>query len=39
MDDEGWALVEAAAKAQDEEVSTYVRRVLLASAKRIAARK
>lgn len=39
MDDESWATVEAAAKTQGEDVSTYVRRVLLASAKRIASRK
>jgi hypothetical protein len=39
MDDESWAMVEAAAKAQGEDVSSYVRRVLLASAKRIAGRK
>jgi hypothetical protein len=39
MDDEGWGLIEAAAKAQGEDVSSYVRKVLLASAKRIAARK
>jgi uncharacterized protein (DUF1778 family) len=34
MDDESWGLVEAAAKAEGEDVSTFVRRVLLASAKR-----
>ena len=34
MDDESWAMVEAAAKAEDEDVSSYVRRVLLANAKR-----
>ena len=39
MDDESWALVEAAARAQGADVSSYVRRVLLASAKRIAARR
>ena len=39
MDDESWGLVEAAAKAQGEDVSSYVRKVLVASAKRIAARK
>jgi hypothetical protein len=39
MDDESWAIVVAAAEAQGEDISTYVRRVLLASAKRIAARK
>jgi uncharacterized protein (DUF1778 family) len=39
MDDESWGLIEAAAKAQGEDVSSYVRRVLLASAKRIAGRK
>jgi hypothetical protein len=39
MDDESWAAVEAAAKAQGEDVSSYVRKVLLANAKRIAARR
>jgi hypothetical protein len=39
MDDESWAIVETAARAQGEDVSSYVRRVLLASAKRIAGRK
>jgi uncharacterized protein (DUF1778 family) len=39
MDDESWELVETAAKAHGEDVSSYVRRVLLASAKRVAARK
>ena len=34
MDDESWALIEAAAKSQGEDVSSYVRRVLLANAKR-----
>jgi uncharacterized protein (DUF1778 family) len=38
MDDESWATVEAAAKAQGEDVSSYVRKVLLASAKRIVGR-
>ena len=35
MDDDGWGIVEAAAKARGEDVSSYVRRVLLASAKRV----
>lgn len=34
MDDESWATVEAAAAAGGEDVSSYVRRVLLANAKR-----
>lgn len=38
MDDESWALVEAAAKERGEDVSSYVRRVLLANAKRVAPR-
>jgi hypothetical protein len=38
MDDTSWQAVEAAAKAQNEDVSSYIRRVLLASAKRILAR-
>jgi hypothetical protein len=38
MDDVSWSTVEAAAKAQGEDVSSYVRRVLLASAKRILGR-
>lgn len=39
MDDESWAAVEAAARAQDEDVSSYVRKVLISSAKRVLARK
>jgi uncharacterized protein (DUF1778 family) len=39
MDDESWASIEAAAKAQGEDVSSYVRRVLLASAKRVLGRR
>jgi uncharacterized protein (DUF1778 family) len=35
MDDDGWGLVEAAARARGEDVSSYVRKTLLASAKRI----
>ena len=38
MDEEGWKAVEAAAKAQNEDVSSYIRRVLSANAKRILAR-
>jgi hypothetical protein len=34
MDDESWATIEAAAKAHEEDVSAYIRRVILASAKR-----
>jgi hypothetical protein len=39
MDDDGWAVVEAAAKARGSDVSTYIRGVLLASAKRLLGRK
>lgn len=39
MDGESWAEVEAAAKAQQEDVSSYIRRVLLANARRILARR
>jgi uncharacterized protein (DUF1778 family) len=39
MDDESWALIEAAAKAQGEDVSTYVRKALISNAKRVLARK
>jgi hypothetical protein len=39
MDDESWADIEAAAKAQGEDVSSYIRKVLLASAKRVLARR
>ena len=38
MDDESYATVEAAAKAQGEDTSSYIRRVLLNSAKRILGR-
>jgi hypothetical protein len=39
MDDDGWAAVEAAAKARDQDTSSYIRSVLLASATRILGRK
>ena len=39
MDDDSWATVEAAAQAQGDDVSTYVRKVLISSAKRVLARK
>ena len=39
MDDESWGTVEAAAEAQGESVSRYVRRVLLSSAKRVLGRR
>lgn len=38
MDDESWSTVEAAAQSQGEDTSSYIRRVLLASAKRILGR-
>ena len=39
MDDESWAIVEAAAQAQGEDVSSYVRKALISSAKRVLARR
>jgi hypothetical protein len=39
MDEAGWQAIEAAAKAEKEDVSTYIRRVLSANAKRVLARK
>jgi hypothetical protein len=39
MDDAGWGTVEAAANVYGEDISTYVRRVLLASAKRVLKRR
>ena len=39
MDDESWATVEAAAQAQGEDVSSYVRKALISNAKRVLARK
>jgi hypothetical protein len=39
MDDVGWQAVEAAAQAKNEDISAYIRRVLLANAKRVLAGK
>jgi hypothetical protein len=39
MDDESWRMVEAAAHQRKEDVSSYVRRVLLASVKRVLGRR
>ena len=39
MDDASWAMVESAAQALGEDVSTFVRKVLISSAKRVLARK
>jgi hypothetical protein len=39
MDDDGWALVESAAKVQGETTSEYVRRVLLRDAARVTKQK
>ena len=39
MDDEGWAAVEAAAKASDVDTSSFIREALTKAAKRVSAKK